>query len=224
MKLSRQLYPTGRAWKMPFGGFLEKLHLGLAVSEERAYLDAVAIHYSILPDNDNFTVDDAIDWERRLGMVPSSASLADRKAAIIRKLNSPGRNPAKGNFMWIEEQLQLAGFNVFVYENRFSGATMTPLDLTDGSYPITVEIQHGDFEHGEVNHGVAYTNKVANNIDERKDLFFSVAPNLRSTFYIGGNPLGSFADVPLVRKDEFRQLILKLKPCQTVAFLFVHFV
>lgn len=230
LALSKQLYPTGRAWKMAFGGGLENLHVALAISEEQAWNDATAILYSILPDNANFTVDDATDWERRLGMVASTAPLADRMAAIKRKLNAPGLNPAKQNWMYVQEQLQMAGFNVWVYENIFDPYpygdpfTQTPLDVTDGSYPLTVENQHGDFQHGQLPHGVTYTNKVANHIDEKRDLMFSLAPNMRSTFFIGGNPLGSFADVPLVRKDEFRQLILTLKPVQTVGLLFVNYV
>jgi len=32
------------------------------------------------------------------------------------------------------------------------------------------------------------------------------------------------ADIPSVRKDEFRQLILKIKPAQTVGYLFINYV
>lgn len=47
---------------------------------------------------------------------------------------------------------------------------------------------------------------------------------LRSTFFIHGVTFPGEADVPLSRKDEFRQLILKLKPCQTVAYLQVNYI
>jgi uncharacterized protein YmfQ (DUF2313 family) len=96
--LTKQLYPTGRAFKMPVNGYFEKLHKALAVSEAQAYEDAISIKYSLLPDNNNFTADDATDWERRLGLPYSpSSTLSDRKAAILRKLQQPGTNPAKGH-------------------------------------------------------------------------------------------------------------------------------
>lgn len=58
--LTKSLYPTGRAFKMPYNGFFEKLNNGLIASEERAYNDFVSVLYSVLPDNANFTTDDAI--------------------------------------------------------------------------------------------------------------------------------------------------------------------
>lgn len=229
LSLTKQLYPTGRAFKMPAGGSLEKLHLALIESEVQAYNDAIAIKNNILPDNTSFTADDATDWERRLGLITNSAvPLADRKLAIIRKMNAPGANPAKGHYLYLQDQLRKAGFDVYVFENRFGSYpsgffTQTPLALTGDTGLITA-IQHGDFQHGDAQHGGYYNNKVVNHIDEAKDLTFSIGNNYRSTFFIGGTPVGSFASVDADRKDEFRQLILKIKPVQTVAFLFINYI
>lgn len=219
MQLTRQLYPTGRAFKMPYGGYLEKLHMGLAVSEAQVYEDAVSILDSILPDNANFTTDDATDWERRLGMQTNlSVSLADRKAAIIRKLNQPGINPAKGHYLNLERELQLAGFDVYVHENipdqspyAFSGIV------------TYAEIQHGDTQHGILQHGINYTNKIANYIDETKDLYFSLGGTFKSSFFIS-DMYGGMANVPLARKSEFRQLILKIKQVQSIGFLYINYI
>lgn len=229
LNLKRQLYPTGRAFKMPKDGALEKLHSALIVSEEQAHNDAKAIYNSILPDNDNFTTDDAADWERRLGLITNTlVSLSDRKLAIKRKLNHPGVNPARGHYLWVERQLQDAGFNVYVYENRFDDypngyITQTPIDLT-GDYSLLSELQHGMVQHGEAQHGFFYNNKVANHIDKTRDLTFDIGSNFRSTFFIGGNPVGTFATVNADRELEFRQLILQLKPVQTVALLFITYI
>lgn len=229
LKLTKQLYPTGRVFNVQENGTLEKLHVSLIESEVQAYNDALAIFYSLLPDNDNFTVDDATDWERRLGLITNSlVSLADRKAAILRKLRFPGTNPAKQHYLYLENQLQLAGFDVYVFENRFPDypdgyITKSPIELGAPS-SVLEYVQHGTFEHGENEHGYVYNNKIANHIDEEKDLYFDIGNNFRSTFFIGGNPLGTYAEVPTARKNEFRQLVLKLKPVQTVALTFINYI
>ena len=74
MALTRQLYPTGRAFKMPAGGWLEKLHHALGISEAKAYNDAVSLLNGLLPDNPNFTEEDASTWEVRLGMIDGTGT------------------------------------------------------------------------------------------------------------------------------------------------------
>ena len=224
IKLSKQLYPTGRAFKMPVDGYLDKLTYALSLSENKAYNDAVAIKSSILPDNADFTVDDATDWERRLGLIQSTASLSDRKLAIKRKMNHPGDISARQHYLYVEGQLQAAGFDVYVYENRFPDGgggfdTQSPVDVFGGSGFLNS--QHGQFNHGMRNHGGTWGDIVVNNIDLSRDISFSVGNNLRSTFFICGNPIGTVAYVPATRRNEFRQLILKLKPAQSVAYLFI---
>jgi len=228
ISLTRQLYPLGRAFRMPFDGYLERLHVALALSEGRAYNDAISILDNILPDNANFSADDATDWERRLGLISNSlVSLSDRKLAIQRKINFPGIIKARQNYRYLQEQLQSAGFNVFVYENRISDGmggyvTTNPISLI-GSYEEDY-IEHGDFQHGGEQHGNVYSDIVVNDLDPKKDEHFSIGLNLRSTFFVGGSPLGTFANIPAVRRTELRQLILKVKPVQTVGYLFLSYV
>lgn len=221
---AKQLYPTGRAFKMPFDSDFLKFTKAICRSEERFNNDAFLLLSSFLPDNDNFTTDDATDWERRLGLIDGSLNtLAARKAAITRKLNAPGINPAKGHYLNLERELQLAGFNVFVYENipaiaasSFAGAA------TLGG--ITTKIQYGQKQYGQINYGVYYTNKIANNIDENLDMDFSLGGSYKSSFFIGGDALnGWVAGVPLTRKKEFRELILKIKQVQSIGFLFINY-
>jgi hypothetical protein len=231
LALTRQLYPTGRAWKMPVSGTLEQLHIALSVSEDRAYNDAISILDSLLPDNDNFTTDDANDWERRLGIISNPlVPLPSRKLAIIRKMNQPGAAPAKSNWRYLQEQLQAAGFDVYVYENIFpyyypdGDVTETPYQVTGGDTSFYTPNRYGQYRYGQVNYGGSYKKFVANHIDETRDWLFNIGSNLRSTFYIGGPTLGSFADVDTLRKDEFRQLILTIKPAQTVGFLLINYI
>lgn len=228
LTLTRQLYPRGRAFKMPLGGYFESLHKALGVSEARAYNDAVSILNNILPDNDNFTADDATAWERRLGMIVQDeyVLLSDRKLAIKRKMNFPGTVPARGSYLFLQHELKAAGFEVYVFENRFDNEmggffTLAP-DQVNPLFGIPFE--HGDFEHGDHEHGDVWSDVVANNIDPEKDLSFDIGDNFRSTFFITGPIISQYANVAANRKLELRQLILRLKPAQEVAFLFVNYV
>lgn len=228
--ITKLLYPTGRAFRVKASSDIAKLHDGLAVSENQAMLDAISILDSALPDNSNFTTDDASAWERRLGLPQSVASLADRKLAIIRKMNHPGTIIARQHYLYMQGQLRAAGFNVYVYENRFPTyptgyVTKTPSAFSLTTYP-QVAIQHEPYvvQHGDVQHGVTEGNKIANLINPTIDNYFNVSPDYRSTFFIGGPYPGEFANVDADREQEFRQLIFKLKPTQTVGFLLVNYV
>jgi len=228
LSLARQLYPTGRAYRMPADGYLEGVHKALGITEAQAYTDSISVLNNILPDNVGFTVDDATDWERRLGMIAKLAlSLDDRKAAIRRKMNFPGGQPARQNKSFMQFQLQMADFNVFIYENIFSDGmggyiSKQPLEVT-GGFGGT-EFQHGDFEHGTHEHGIYWSNIIANKINETEDNNFVLPNDLSATFFVGGPTLGSFATVEANRKDEFRQLLLTLKPASTVGFLLINYV
>ncbi len=226
LNLTKVLYPSGRAFKTPVGSVKEGMHIGLIKTENTSYSDALAIFDSIIPDNDNFTEQDASDWERRLGIVNNPGTLLeDRKAAIIRKMNHPGTAKARQHFLYLEGELQKAGFDVFVFENRFPDGgggfeTKSPDELV-ASPP---EVQHGNFvQHGDIQHGLLPFIFVVNHVDETLDSQFNIGANLRSTFFIGGAVLGDFADIPVSRKDEFRKLILNIKPVQTVGFLFINY-
>lgn len=244
-QLTRQLYPTGRAWQQPNGGTFDKLHAAMAESESKAYSDAESILDSILPDNNNFTVDDAEDWERRLGMITNSlVPLADRKAAIIRKMNHPGDIPARQSWDFLEQSLQLAGFDVYVHENipeqtifqvlqpanianqgQQNQGTFNQGTVITANPGLFTQANQNTFNQGQQNQGgFIYTNKVANRISEPLDAFFDIGSNWRSVFYIGGPNLGDFANVDAARKDEFRQTILRIKPVQSIGVLLIDYV
>ena len=166
---------------MPENSYLENLMYALSLSENQAYNDALAIQNSILPDNAEFTADDATDWERRLGMIISPlVDLELRKLAIRRKMNHPGDIKARQHFLYIEGQLRAAGFDVYVYENRFpyggSYYTRTLFDIIGG---VGIDdLQHGDSQHGDSQHGGTYSNIIANYIDEVIDSNFSISEKM----------------------------------------------
>jgi hypothetical protein len=225
--LASQLYPTGRAWYMNKGGVLDRFHLAFNVSFIRLINDAKATIDSSFPDNTNFSADDCALWEYRFGIVTNPAlSLPERRAALLRRMGR-GRNvPARQHKNYIQYQLQIAGFNVFVHENGFieGGVKVykNPNDIIAGGSGV---VQHGGTsQHGiGMQHGGGSAQVIANSYKPNEP--YSVADDkLWATFFIGGEILGEMAEVPAKRQEEFRELVLKLKPAHLVAFTFINYV
>tara|TARA_R110002126_G_scaffold53535_2_gene144549 strand:+ start:2188 stop:2937 length:750 start_codon:yes stop_codon:yes gene_type:complete len=242
IQLTEQLYPKGRVFNLLNGGWLKGLHEGLAVSETDTWNDANSvINHSLLPDNDFFDADDATIWEGRLAIpVSSGATLADRKAAILRKWRYPGTAKARAHRLFIQSQLNLAGFtDVVLYENRIDDGAggITTLD------PYSFNgYQHGEFEHGEFEHGGTAMELLVNYIDSDRDANFDLNGNYSTTFFVASPDFGTIdslgvvtpnyisssanllADIPLIRREEFRELLLRLKPAKTIGVLLINYI
>lgn len=210
------------------GGILYRLHRALGQVFGQAWTDALSTLDVMFPNRPGFTIDDAREWYKRLGMYDSgTVPLADMKKAIARKLSFPFVPLAKQSASHIQDQLRAAGFDVYVYQNRFLPGPVTrrPGELSGDAfayavsgYPTCGQVQCGQIVGGSGN------TKVVDYLEEEKDATFDVGDNLRCTFYICGNPIGSRATVPLSRKTEFRQLILKLKAGHAAAYLFIDYI
>lgn len=225
--LARQLYPTGRAWWMQNNGVFDRFHKSINVSFVRIVNDSEATLDSLFPDNDNFDERDAALWEYRLGLVTNlELSLDVRKQAILRKMAYPNNIKARQNPLFIENQLRLAGFDVYVHENRFfeggEWVYKTPGDII--SLSLSNSQHGGDSQHGGgFQHGSSSFDVIANEAVVNES--YSVgSENLWATFFIGGETLGEMADIPQNRLIEFKELVLKLKPAHTVAFIFLNYV
>lgn len=226
--LANQLFPRGRAFKNVLGGTRQKLIFGISTEWERLWNGMLSLMDSAIPDVNGFDESDASAWERFYGIKDgglAGLSLEERRLAILQKMNFPNGQAARQNFKFIEEQLRTAGFDVYVYENKFptypSGyITMTPEELGLGSDSV----QYGDNDYGEFGYGDSqYPNIVANHITQVGDADFNIGDGWFATFFVGGPTLGEFANVSQLREKELRQLILKMKPAQTVGFLLVNF-
>lgn len=225
--LAAQLYPTGRAFNMFKFDIKERLHSAINVQFIRLINDAKLTIDSCFPDNNNFDENDCALWEYRFGMFTNPLlSLATRKQAIFRRM-SRGRNVlARQHILYIEHQLQLAGFDVYLYENGFiEGGILVYkrpeeiLDLRPENTQHGGILQHGlGTQHGGVNHEV-----IANSF-EPNELYSVGDNNLSKTFFIGGPTFGSTAEVQEIRQREFRELVLKLKPAHLAAFTFINYV
>lgn len=225
--LAMQLYPTGRAFYTRKGSVKDNTHLALNRSFIRLINDAQSTIDSTFPDNENFNDEDCTLWEYRFGMITDiSLTVQKRRAAILRRM-SRGRNvPARQHKNYIEYQLRLAGFDVYVYENGFieSGVKVykRPQDIIALA---TNNVQHGgDSQHGiGLQHGGGNSAIIANSY--QADESYSVSEDkLWATFFIGGATLGAMANISPKREEEFRELVLKLKPAHLVAFTFINYV
>ena len=220
--LSIQLYPTGRVWNRPENGNFRNLHDGINQSFARLIEAGLLSLDKMFPDNENFTAEDATLWEYRLGLITNeSVSLELRKDAIRRKMGYPNNIQARQHPLFIERQLQLAGFDVYVHENTIP--YQTPADVIAVSLNDT---QHGGVtQHGDsTEHGGDSFDVIANSIEEIENYSIGGNINLWSTFFIGGENLGDVSNVPQSRLKEFKELVIKLKPAHTVAFTFVNYI
>lgn len=215
------------------GGILYRLHRALSISFKKAWDDLHQVQNVQLPDNPNFTIADAQDWYRRLGIYDSGlVSLADMKLAIAQRMSWPVTPLDKQHYLYIQEQLRAAGFDVYVKENRWPAFgtyhTVTPGMILAGPWGLA---QYGTVEYGDTQYGTLAgaggVTIIANYIEEAKDAGFVVYPNYRSTFFVGAagltESLADFATVPIGRKEEFRQLLIKLKALHAVGLLFVNY-
>ena len=225
--LSRQLYPTGRAWSMPYNGVFDNLHKAINRSFIRVVEASNSLINSTIPDNENFTLQDVELWEYRLGISPNdSVSKESRILAIKRKLSYRANSRYRQSKNFIEFQLRQAGFDVYVHENKyFDGVNWQYYTPDDISGIVTSEVQHSnDFQHGAgTQHGYSGYDVIANESTITES--FSIGyGNLWATFFICGENLGDVATIPASRLVEFKELVLKLKPAHTVAFTFINYV
>jgi len=226
--LALQLYPTGSAWQMPEGSNMRSLHQALNLSFLRLINTGNALIDSTLPDNNNFDANDCTLWEYRLGLITNPAlTLPQRRANISRKLSFRSNVKARAGAMYIQSQLQVAGFAVGVYENVFYDGSghkyyKTPADII-GAIPGIVEhggtTQHG----GSTEHGGGNFDIIANSNTGPED--YNPGGNLWATFFIASSTaITQNAIIPKTREREFRELVLHLKAAHLAAYIFVTYV
>ena len=241
--LVKKLLPNGRVYNALDNTNVDKLIVSingngslLPGTTEKFLADCDNVLDAILPINDNFTDgttnpndNDCNDWERRLGITQwgitsaSTPTKAQRIAAIKTAYRYPGTTKPRQSASYLQSQLQSAGFNVFVFENldNLSPADVTGLPIGDATYGA---IDYGTTDYGASLYSVDVT-ICANHIDQAQDEdFYIPAGNYHGTFFICNAILGQFQDVPLIQRNQFRQLILKLKPAHMVAYLLINYI
>jgi hypothetical protein len=80
----------------------------------------------------------------------------------------------------------------------------------------------GDSQYGiGMQYGSSESDVIANLATPNEP--YNVGENLWATFFIGGQVLGQPAQVPITRQQEFRELVLTLKPAHLVAYTFISY-
>ena len=217
VKLSEQLYPKARVWRLFQGSVYRSLHAALSLSEQEYYNNILSLQDSALPDNDNFTVEDAERWESALALGDNSdLTLVVRKEIILRKINFPGNIKPRQSALFLQRELQAAGFDVYIYENKLAGVPVTIMGAICGL--ITV---------GQTNVGQQPAETydiIANEIEFEPDFVIAGNPALKFTFFIGGLSFLSRADVDSARKKQLIELILKIKPAQSIGLSLINWI
>ena len=229
LDLSSDLYPTGRAWDLSDGSDLNLLHQAFNLSFERLKADSDSLINFLLPDNNEFSVEDARYWENKYGLISNeNLSLSLRKEILLRKISFPGRFKTRQNILYINEQLEVYGFDVKAYENKFFdvNGNIYYKSASDVFLSSLAQVQHGDeTQHGEgTQHGSGNFDLIANSYFDEN---YSIGgdENLWATFFIASkSSLEEQGYISSSRKREFRELILKLKPAHLVAFTFINYI
>lgn len=220
--ITDNLYPTGRAFYAKKGGVFDNFKIAISNVFSK-YLLAVDANYdSVYPDNENFTEEDADIWEYQLGITEiSGLDLDIRKNNILLKLGYPNNVESRTSLSFIQSQLNNAGFDLFVHENTFP--YINPSDITLSGF--TQNLHGFPLLHGSNTlHGGGNFQVIANSLESNEQHSFSDSSQLYATFFIGGSELGEFAEVDAIRERELREIIMKIKPLHTAAFIFINFI
>lgn len=228
----------------------DKLNIAKLRSWDRLYADIKKILDQKYPDNSNFDELDTENWERVFGLTPSSTMTIEERNEVILARQSYSKVKERQTAEYIEDQLQANGFDVYVHENRFEatpyitqcGPSQCGFSQCGGTndpvYPYVAKEPETGWE--EI---------CANSLDPAVDAtIFDATPGtqcgvaqcgssicaspiqedretqLSYSFFIGGETYPNLADVPESRKNEFRELILKLKPAHLVAWLYINYI
>ena len=175
-----------------------------------------------IPDNENFTSDDAENWERVFGIIPPAGStLEDRKKVILSYWSIPSyENRLTKDYL--QEQLNIAGYDVQVVENRF-------YDPLSNTFKVLAD-NDSEFDSNTfdsfVFDGTGYdpTEILMNYIDPAKEDPINLNEfNANNVIFIG-HPTEPRANIDISKKSQFRELILKYKPAHMACMIFVNYV
>jgi len=227
------LLPTGRAfWTFPRE--IRNVFLRVMAKEDKRLVDdAETVKAGVVPEHNDFNTTHAKAWERALKLpISPNLTLSQRKAVIARKLNHPGDILGRGSSPYLNWTVQQAGFGVNLYRNRFDGEAKFPDEMVGNQY-------WDDTEYGEAQYGGYGVELIANHLEPKRDIndhfpnglsdMYAIGRKaMRAVIYIADdlqfdNSGNAYAQIPLNRRTEFRNLILTVKPSRSIALCFVEY-
>lgn len=240
-RASLRRYPTGRSWR----GELPKAlcdAIGRELEETKLALRQLSKVETIL-----FSPENMENWEYILGL-SGVGTIEERKAAILSKMGNDSQvtYDTLGSLsgQYIQKCLRDAGFDVYVFSNgsgnnilqktttlgdgaNFGGPYGTPIGGIAYNPPFS---RFSEIGNGIPDNPTDFSGELCVNfIDSEKDSAYSArytndSRRWRYLFFICGAVFGENAEVQLIRKEEFRQLVLQLKAMGDWAMLLVDYI
>lgn len=235
-RLWQHLLPSGRAWTLVLDKALRRLFLGLSDFGPAARQFIDLIHQ----DRDPQLTRELSLWEAQFGLPDGTLTEQERRDRLARAWAAKGVQSPRG----IQDRLQAEGFNVFVYEWWVPGSEPAPGVLgcalmrdpnTAGGYCIANKLTttSGTNDIGAVagnpstvaGNPFAISGKLVGALETPVPCVLPVDPACWPyIWYVGGAIFGTLSAIPASRRDEFENLVLKLRPQQTWINLAVVYV
>ena len=219
----QHLLPDAKAWRITIDKTLRRLFVGLTIapSDARDYIDDV--YADLFPD----TTRELDEWERQFGLTPAALE-ADRRLNLAAEWSATGGQSPR----YIQDVLQLAGFDVYVYDwwdPAFPGYSTVYDPRLNTTVPTIGTVQASALSSqpeasGEGILGRPLANDhLANNpnylvnilLDRKPPPLITSDPDTWKKFiYISGPTFGDVVSIDESRRVEFERLCLKLCPSE----------
>lgn len=236
----KHLLPTGRAWTLTANKALREFFNALSPISDDVKTRADDTYSEWLPK----TTTSLTEWEAQFGLYSGKLTEAQRRARLEAAWkNNGGQSPA-----YIQEQLRLNGFDVYVHEWWEPGTeapvgvneqtpARNPLTVLNAQYAATVPgVDCGEHlaqcgeefaECGNTAGGLVGYPLVNKFVYDSDDVGYTVPSDSDYWpyfMYVGGPNFGDIAEVSAIRRYEFEALLLKIRPAHLWIGVIVRYV
>lgn len=246
--ITEKLFPTGRAHKV--GDVGSNMRLALSDGVERVNDSIDNLIDGVLPDNPNFTIDWCLRHEKMYGLsVYPGDTLQTRVARILSHITPYPQDVGVLSLQSLQDEIDNAGWAGVLYIHENLSGLYPHEVLPQLSYPVqSGDGQLADFQLGGHDYANDYSqfyqwfqladfqlgggmlgnipqfnNKIANSLSRFDDLFVNLSP-IENTFYVCGQNLGDIVVLPQSDEIPLRQLLLDIKPLNSVGFLLIEYI
>lgn len=234
LRIFQHLLPRAKAWLITTDKYLRQFFEGLTGIGEDIKEHVDLIYLDLLPQHTR-----ALDeWEDQFNLPDTGLTTQERRDRLDATWAALGGQSIK----YIQDTLQANGFTVYIHE-WFDPATIpavnvkscvTPRDptLLSNLEMLANKITTANPTYlacaGEALMEAGEATALAGNYSSIvfSDKVYAIPPTTGwpYIFYVGGATYGTSANVDANREDEFKALIMKLKPAQQWAGLMINYV